>query len=190
MSPADLEDLQRLYAGSVDPWNFRESAYEQAKFAATRDALARPRYAACLELGCGNGELARHVAPLCDRYVGVDAVEIAVAEARRAVPAATFLTGVLPEDLPAGSFDLLILSEVLYFFESDAIRDLARRIHRRWPRAEIVCVCYLGPTEQALTGAQAFEAFAGALPERRFETIARTKDYCIARSLAEAGDDA
>ena len=80
MSPADLEDLQRLYAGSVDPWNFRESAYEQAKFAATRDALARPRYAACLELGCGNGELARHVAPLCDRYVGVDAVEIAHVE--------------------------------------------------------------------------------------------------------------
>ena len=43
--------LQALYAGGDDPWGFRTSAYEQAKYQATRAALAQSAYASALELG-------------------------------------------------------------------------------------------------------------------------------------------
>ena len=36
-----LDHLQGLYAETSDPWGFEHSAYEQAKFAATRAALAQ-----------------------------------------------------------------------------------------------------------------------------------------------------
>ena len=80
MTAVPRDHLETIYADGDDPWGFRTSAYEQAKFRATRAALGRPSYASALEIGCGNGELARHIAPICDQYTGVDAVETALQE--------------------------------------------------------------------------------------------------------------
>jgi len=100
MNAVDLDHLGTLYADGDDPWGFRSSPYEQAKFRATRAALARPGFGSALELGCGNGELARHIAPICARYTGVDAVDKALQAARRAVPGGRFEQLFLPAPRP------------------------------------------------------------------------------------------
>jgi SAM-dependent methyltransferase len=159
---ATLDHLHRLYAHTDDPWNFAGSDYEQAKFIATRNALTRGHYDAALELGCGNGALARHLAPLCARYTGIDAIERAVIVARKAVPEARFIHDCYPCRLPDDGFDLVILSEVLYFLTPDEIAQLARALTEAAPRAEILCITWLGDTEQTLQGVESLNLFRQA----------------------------
>ncbi|MGY9047969.1 hypothetical protein P775_16520 [Puniceibacterium antarcticum] len=174
------ERLNAIYAATDDPWDFATSPYEQAKFQATREALSRSQYRASLEIGCGNGELARHLAPLCKRYTGIDAVGRAVLAAGRAVPSARFVQGFYPCPLPAGDFDLIVISEFLYFLGRDDIRALAKDLSARWPLAELLCVTYLGETDHTLQGIDALEVFTGTLAEtHRFETRRSTDFYRI-----------
>ena len=101
MTAVSCEQLEGIYAAGDDPWSFRTSAYEQSKFRATCAALPRRSYRSVLELGCGNGELARHIAPRCAAYTGVDAVQTALDAARRALPEGRFHRLFLPALLPA-----------------------------------------------------------------------------------------
>lgn len=164
-APADLAHLLGLYEGTDDPWAFRSSAYERARLKAITEALPRARYRAALEVGCGNGELARRVAPRCAAYTGLDAVPAALAAARKAVPSGRFIEAFLPCDLPpapGGTYDLVLLSEVLYFLSYAGVRDLAARIDRAHPGADIVTATWRGPTGHALGGEAAFAAFGNA----------------------------
>jgi SAM-dependent methyltransferase len=181
MNAVDLDHLGTLYADGDDPWGFRSSPYEQAKFRATRAALARPGFGSALELGCGNGELARHIAPICARYTGVDAVDKALQAARRAVPGGRFEQLFLPAPLPGGPHDLIILSEILYFLDPPGIRALAAQIDSRWPGAELLCVTFLGPSGNALQGGDALDLFRAA-SARSWHRAGGTARYRIDRA--------
>ncbi|UOA16734.1 MULTISPECIES: class I SAM-dependent methyltransferase [Sulfitobacter] len=183
-----LDHLQGLYAQTSDPWGFEHSAYEQAKFAATRAALSQSGYRSAFELGCGNGQLARHLIDLCARYTGMDAVASALRAARQAVPQGRFVQGFYPGPLPEGDFDLLILSEVLYFLDRAGLEQLAIDIQARWPQAEIICVTWLGPTGNPLQGEEALKGFAQALAARDFARLTQTDDYRIDRALPGSGE--
>jgi SAM-dependent methyltransferase len=160
------EHLAGLYDATDDPWSFRSDPYEIGRFAATVAALPRRRYASALEVGCGNGELARRVAPRCGAYAGLDAVEEALISARRAVPEGRFVQGFLPCPLPDGpgdaAHDLVLLSEVLYFLDPGGLDALSRQIDRRWPDADVVCVTWRGPSGNPLGGEEAFCLFRAA----------------------------
>lgn len=179
-----LSDLRGLYAHTDDPWNFAHSDYEQAKFAATRLALSRPSYRSALELGCGNGALAAHLAPLCARYTGLDAVDKAVSAARARVPGARFLSELYPCPLPDEGFDLIVLSEILYFLSAESIAHLARHLAGIAPEAEILCTTFLGDTEHALQGIESLQVLQAALADRvTFICLADTGGYRIDRGL-------
>lgn len=151
--------LDAIYANTGDPWCFRDSSYEQQKFAATLGILPRPHYDAVLEIGCGNGELGRHLRTRTDRYAGFDAVPRALAEAQKAIPDGTFHRGFFPCPLPDGTFDLIVVSEFLYFLDPPGIATLAEQISARWPGGEVVSVNYLGPSGNPLQGDQAAAVF-------------------------------
>jgi len=155
--------LEALYRDGDDPWRHRSSRYERVKFARTLASLARPRYRSILEIGCGNGELGRHLARRAVRYTGLDAARRALAAARVAVPEGHFVARHLPAPLPDGEHDLVVLSEVLYFLDADGVRDVAEQIDTRWPTAEIVAVNYLGASAHVLDGETAVGHFARAL---------------------------
>jgi SAM-dependent methyltransferase len=179
-----LSSLHQIYAAGDDPWDFASSDYEQRKFAATREALLRPSYRSALELGCGNGALAAHLAPCCDHYLGIDAVEKAVAAARRRVPKAEFACNFYPCRLPDRDYDLIVLSEILYFLSPDSIAQLARDIRELAPRAEIICTTFLGDTEHLLQGAQSVACLQSALRgDFAFQCLADTGIYRIDRGL-------
>ena len=176
MSAVAPAALEAIYAEGDDPWGFRTSSYEAAKFAATADTLPRARYRSALELGCGNGELARRLASRCGRYIGLDAVETALEAARRTVPEGRFVRGFLPCPLPPGDHDLIVLSEVLYFLDAWGIDWLAGEIDRLWPSADVVIVTWRGPSGNALEGEAALALFLAATQAPRRAMTARLED--------------
>ena len=171
---ADIAYLRGLYAVTDDPWNCRTSPYEEAKYTATLKALPRPRYAYALELGCGNGELARRIARRCAAYTGLDAVDVALQAARGALPRGRFVQGFLPCDLPNGYYDLIVLSEILYFLDAAGIEAIATQIDARWPNADVVVVNWCKPSGKALEGEEAC-AFYKAATKRTHDLVTRTQ---------------
>ena len=163
MSAVTQSHLDWLYARGDDPWSYRRSDYEAGKFAATLAALPRDRYGWGLELGCGNGELARRLAPRCATYTGLDAVGRALGAARMAVPGARFVEGLLPCPLPeppdAAEPTLIVLSEVLYFLDRPGIAAVAADLDACHPDADLLCVTWRGPSGYALDGDESLELF-------------------------------
>ena len=179
MTGVNDRQLRAIYDVGDDPWRFRTSDYEAAKFAATFDALPRAHYRSGLELGCGNGELARRISLKCDDYIGLDAVEVALRAARTAVPTATFVKGFLPCPLPHGNHDLIVLSEILYFLDADGIDWLADELDTHHPQADIICVTWRGPSGNPLEGEAALALYLAATEGRTARTVRLTQDYRI-----------
>ena len=169
MTGVEIAHLTALYRDTDDPWNFRTSSYERAKFAATLDALPGRRFAHVLELGCGNGELGRRLALRADRYTGIDAVPRALDAARRAVPGGRFFEAMLPCALPDNGgtpYDLIVLSEILYFLDPGGLAALARRIDGDAPTARLLAVTWTGPSGNGIEGPAAVAAFSAASRRR------------------------
>jgi SAM-dependent methyltransferase len=118
--------FQRIYDASQDPWNYRGSDYEKAKRDATIAALGGRRFKSGLEVGCSIGVLTRRLAACCDQLLGVDFVAEALAAARANCAdqaRVSFRNVQVPLEWPEGKFDLIVLSEVLYFLSpEDSLR--------------------------------------------------------------------
>lgn len=164
--------LDELYRGTDDPWTFRTSSYERARFEATLAALSHARYRHILELGCGNGELAHRLATRSESYTGLDAVENAIISARVAVPEGLFVQEFIPCSLPEGDYDLIVLSEILYFLDADTLTLLANQLDARWPQAGILAVTWLGASGNDIEGEAALCVFSGATARGRTSATA------------------
>jgi SAM-dependent methyltransferase len=119
------EYFDQVYAAGPDPYGFASRWYEQRKYAVTLALLPSQRYRDAFEPGCSVGVLTAQLAERCDRLLACDGAEAAVrAAARRnaAHPHVRVDQRRLPADWPDGSFDLIVLSELLYYFGDD---DLA-----------------------------------------------------------------
>jgi SAM-dependent methyltransferase len=173
----------RLYRDDPDPWNYRTSAYEREKYAATLAALGCPHHHSTIEAGCSNGELGALLAARCDRYLGLDCAERAVTEARRRLahmPHARVRRCLLPHHWPSRRADLIVLSEILYYLDAAELACLARHVHRTLlPGGEIVIVNWTGDTDTPLNGQEATRLFLDALgSERGYDT---TRRHCEGR---------
>lgn len=173
-----------LYAMNPDPWGFETRAYEQKKYAATLSALPKKRFASCLEVGCSIGVLTERLGSRCDMLLGIDIAEAALARARLRcceLPTVRFERSELPMRAPDGPFDLIVLSEVLYYFDEVEIEAIARQIAAQAANETIfVLVHWLGPTpDYPLTGEAATAAFEAAMPTLRAVYRQRTPQYRI-----------
>jgi SAM-dependent methyltransferase len=120
------EYFDHVYQANRDPWGFETSPYEREKYATTVAALPRPQYAEALEIGCSLGVLTAQLAPRCGHLLAVDVSEAALAQARaRCAGLAQVEIKLLrvPEEFPPQQFDLVLLSEVGYYW---SMPDLAR----------------------------------------------------------------
>ena len=163
-----LDRFEQMYAASEDPWGSRTEWYERRKYGLTVAALLQPRYARVLELGCGNGELTRLLAPRCDEILAVDGSPTAVRLARAAdLPGVTVEEAVLPGAYPEGIFDLVVCSEVAYYLPEADRAELADRTAQALPSGgELLVVTWRGeaediaaPADQVHAELRAHEAF-------------------------------
>lgn len=109
------DNLDRMYDSGPDPWGWAESFYERRRRSLLLAMLGRPHYPRVLELGCGDGHITSALVDRCDALYALDTSARAVQATASAAPGVTVTHGCLPADIPEGSFDLIVISEVGYF---------------------------------------------------------------------------
>ena len=174
--------FQALYANDPDPWNYRTSAYEQEKYAATLAALPAPRFRRGFDIGCSVGVLTQRLADRCDQLLAVDIVETALAQAREACrrqPHVAFALMRIPEEWPDGRFDLIMISEVLSYLEPADVRRTAAACRRSLaPNGTILLVNWLASTRRPSYADEAVTLFCAAMGGRcRSENRFRSELY-------------
>lgn len=190
----DTDYFRDLYAKNGDPWNFASSDYERQKYATTIAALPRARYARALEIGCSIGILTRMLAARCDELVCTEPVERAreQAVARCAdLHHVSFLPLAAPGLWPTGSFDLIVLSEVVYYFTRDEVIQLVGRVHDTLaPGGHVLLVHYVRETDYPLSGDDAVAIFLeGSRPWLSVIRQERTTDYRLDLCVRPTSDD-
>ncbi len=121
-----VRHFERLYAANADPWDYRTSVYERAKYEATLAALPPGGCARCLEVGCSIGIFTRLLAARCRKTVAVDFSPRALELAREnlvGVDNVELRRARFPEEVPAGSWDWIVCSEVLYYLDRSSFED-------------------------------------------------------------------
>ncbi|WP_329455096.1 SAM-dependent methyltransferase [Streptomyces sp. NBC_01497] len=198
-TPAGYFDA--MYASDRDPWDLAGRWYERRKYALTMASLPRARYRSAFEPGCSVGVLTALLAERCDRLLAADRVESAVAttaDRMGGVPHVTVARMTVPGEWPDGTFDLIVLSELLYYFD-DATREalLARAVRSLEPDGTLVTVHWDHPVpEHHRTGSQLARPVAatpGLAPltdvrdaDFRLQVFTRTGGATGARSPAQA----
>ena len=118
------EYFDELYARSRDPWGFETSEYERNKYERTLSVLAQRRYRRALEVGCSIGVFTAMLTPQCDELLAVDVSEAALTVARHRLagfPNVRLELRSMPEETPQGPFDLVVASEVMYYWPEDVM---------------------------------------------------------------------
>ena len=158
------EYFDALYTANPDPWNFAASPYERAKYTLTLNAMPKPRYRSALDVGCSIGVLTRSLASRCDAVVAIDAVPTPLVEARRRcadLPSVRFEQMFVPEQWPDGVFDLILLSEVVYYLNREDVARLAAKVARSLaPGGSVILVHWTGPTDYPLSADEATALFS------------------------------
>ena len=171
--------FEALYADHGDPWSFETSPYEAAKYTETLAALPAAHFGRVLEVGCANGVLTERLAPRCDALLAVDVSPTALAAARTrcaAQPHIRFEQRRLPDEAPAGPFDLVLLSEVVYYWDSADIERLAGYLRQAvTPAGHVMLVHWIGETDYPKSGDDAVAELHAAIGDG--VTVVRSDRY-------------
>ena len=161
MTSTDRQYFRNMYAANNDPWNFETSLYERRKYALTLDTLTKERYHNAFEPGCSIGVLSELLAPRCERLLATDIVPSALAQATHRLERYENVVverRAIPESWPNDTFDLVVLSEIAYYFDAESLRDILSLVVRSTARgAHVVGVHWRGETDYPLTGDAAHE---------------------------------
>ncbi|HEX5849796.1 MAG TPA: SAM-dependent methyltransferase [Rubrobacter sp.] len=145
------EYFEKLYAESEDPWDFEVSQYEQNKYARTLSTLGDRTFRRAFEAGASIGVFTEMLAGRCDELVAVDVSERAVSVARRRLAGKDHVRverRTLPEQMPEGPFDLIVASEVLYYFpREEMLTVLSGFEHELAPGGVLLAVHWRRKTE-------------------------------------------
>ena len=156
--------FDHVYQANRDPWNFETSPYERMKYTATLASLPRPHYAEAFEIGCSLGVLTAQLAPRCGHLLAVDVSEAALAQARArcaGLPQVDIRLLRVPEAFPAQQFDLILLSEVGYYWSpADLARAADLLIAGLKPGGQLLLVHWTPPVhDYPLTGDDVHQFF-------------------------------
>ena len=123
--------FESLYQTDPDPWKFATSDYEAQKYAATLAALPNSHYQSAFEIGGSIGVLTALLAERCSDLLSIDVSERAQAQATQrcqALPQVHCQIMQFPQQYPAAKFDLIVLSEVGYYWSLSDLKTAQSRI--------------------------------------------------------------
>lgn len=125
------EFFESLYLQSDDPWSFASSEYELGRYQATLRALANRRYHRTFEPGCSIGVLTEQLATISKYVTAIDISSRAIEQAAqrcRNLSHVSIKQGSLPKDVPPEIFDLIVFSEIGYYFDEFQLEALVDRL--------------------------------------------------------------
>jgi SAM-dependent methyltransferase len=119
--------------------------------------LPSEHYAYGFEPACANGELSAQLAQRCSRLLVSDGVDKAVALSRERLKEYAYVEvrkAWVPRDWPKKKFDLIVLSEFLYYSTAQAIEQIAHQAQASLRPGGVIVACHwLHPIERCeLTG--------------------------------------
>lgn len=171
--------FERMFAANADPWGFETSPYEQAKSAHMLAALGDRHYLSAFEIGCANGVLTQKLAACCEALLAVDVSETALAKARTRCASSKnveLAQMAFPGEAPnSRNFDLIVLSEVAYYWSDSDLAWAADRLSDMLaPGGDIILVHWTGETDYPQSGDGAVLALRNAL-SAEVETLRRER---------------
>ena len=173
MTSTERRYFEEMYESSRDPWNYSTSWYERRKYALTVAALPRVRYSSAFEPGCSIGVLSELLAVRCDRLLATDIIRAPLERASARLhrfPGVMVEQRAIPEWWPEQRFDLVVLSELAYYFDAETLSDIMLKVTESTDLgANLVAVHWRGETDYSLSGDQAHELIDGS-PE--FQRVA------------------
>ena len=172
-NPASLTSdfFEALYQQNSDPWQFETSEYEAQKYTATLAALPHPLYQSGFEIGGSIGILTEQLAHRCRSLLSVDVSTIAQSQA---IKRCAHLTNIdfqmmsVPQEFPDKSFDLIVLSEVGYYWcREDLEKAQNLMLDRLKPQGHLLLVHWIVDARVLpLTGNQVHDKFLELVPTR------------------------
>lgn len=115
------------YRRTADPWNFEHSRYEQERYGRILTAIRGQRYTRAFEPGCSIGILTQRLCDICDQVEAIDISATAVASAKQRcknLRQIRIRCCSLADAVLEGTFDLIVFSEIGYYFEEDGLRKI------------------------------------------------------------------
>jgi SAM-dependent methyltransferase len=173
--------FHEIYQGDPDPWKFATSEYEANKYQATIAALNRDRYRSALEIGGSIGILTEQLANKCESLLSVEVSPLAQQQAIarcQHLPHVRFEILQVPQEYPSQKFDLIVLSEVGYYW---CLKDLlkARRLilDSLEPGGQILLVHWLPLTpDYPLTGDEVHDTFLQLVPHQAKHILSQRQE--------------
>jgi protein-L-isoaspartate O-methyltransferase len=121
-------NFEMRYRQARDPWRFATSEYERDRYQTLIASLSRRSYRRAFEPACSVGELTARLAQFCDSVVASDVAPSAVESARqrcRSFSNVQVYQSDLSNGPPHGPFDLIVFSEVGYYFDRRNLIEIA-----------------------------------------------------------------
>jgi SAM-dependent methyltransferase len=166
---ASADAFESMYQAAYDPWQFASSDYERGRYQAVLSLLQRERYRSGFEPGCSIGELTALLAPRCDQLLAIDVAPTAIARAGdrcREFPNVQLEVADLEHFNPDNTFDLIVLSEIGYYFDRPRLEVILRRLASKLAHGgELLSCHWLGHSaDHAQHAEDVHQACLAALP--------------------------
>ncbi len=156
MKTTSREFFERMYEATKDPWSFATSEYEQKRYATILNFVPDGVFRRVFEPGCSIGELTAQLAQRCGFVTAIDIAGAAIETARqrcRPFENVDVHQGSLLDDLPPGPFDLIIFSEIGYYFTKSQLIELGSTLADRIdPWGQLLAVHWTGVSPDHLMG--------------------------------------
>jgi protein-L-isoaspartate O-methyltransferase len=153
-SPISRAAFEARYQRSTDPWNFAGSRYEQDRYELTLRSLLRPHYRRIFEPACSIGVLTVALAERCDEVLAIDIAPSAVVTAKQRcanLPHVIIECSDLAAWCPQGPFDLIVFSELGYYFPRAQLAGIAQSLCAQLEKGgEMIGVHWLGDSKDHL----------------------------------------
>jgi hypothetical protein len=168
------EFFEHMYAANADPWAFSSDPYELSRYEEITAALSGQSFACAFEPGCSVGVLTERLSPFCEELLAIDLSAIAVRSARTrcAVYQNVCIQQGSVAEVDPGPLDLLVLSEIGYYFTVFDLKQWSNRLLSRLrPGGTLLACHWLGSsTDHVLSGDQVHEVF---------DELARNHQYAL-----------
>ena len=158
-----------LYGTDPDPWKFETSEYEANKYTNTIAALPKC-YQSAFEIGGSIGVLTEKLASKCNSLLSVDVSKLAQDQAIQRcqhLPQVRFEIMPVPIKFPEEMFDLIMVSEVGYYWNWEDMKKAKQRIlEHLQPGGHLLLVHWtLYARDYPLTGDEVHNSFFELTPD-------------------------
>jgi len=184
-STTSAEFFEQKYRENPDPWDFAPSDYERSRYDAIITALGMQRYERAFETGCSIGELTSRLARLCNHLDAMDISSTAVDCAQhrcREFLNVTFHVGALQHQITSDALDLIVFSEIGYYFDEASLQEMGNMLVSRISRlGTLLAVHWLGTSNDHLLSGDRVHEILGGLDGLRLEHSERHADFRVDR---------